>query len=416
MFTLAQPACHFYNPYEELAMQQELQRRRHIEAYLRQREAEEMKRRRAERVAELERRRQAEFGRRRPARGRYSMCDGGMESVLGALYGGRSQAQPWRQQEGLQNDTARKPTTTPARNSTPTPVPVSTPTPTEPKLDEDPQVDTAPSYTAVQLILSSFTALQSSFTLPTRLDFEPNTSKLAYTPNNASLHGYEHALTGLLTQLDAVESYGDDGVRRARKEAVKMIEKELERLDGIKVEVWRRTHELEVVKSSTGTEVDPAFVPLPEDDVRDAEMEDSLQTGALESTIDQRSVLEETLALADTNPTEPIASSEVEVSTPPEHVDTDIALVSTPSLDTELTVPGPATLTSHLNLTPEPLARSLTSPSPSEISESDSDSDLELEEYVDIETVSASEDEGTDLEEVENDGDLELMGDWDMDF
>ncbi|CAE6416980.1 unnamed protein product [Rhizoctonia solani] len=412
MFTLAQPACHFYNPYEELAMQQELQRRRHIEAYLRQREAEEMKRRRAERVAELERRRQAEFGRRRLARGRYSMCDGGMESLLGALYGGRSQAQPWRQQEGLQNDTARKPTTTPARNSTPTPVPLPEPTPAEPKLDEDPQVDTAPSYTAVQLVLSTFTALQSDFTFTTRLDFEPNTSKLAYTPNNASLHGYEHALTGLLTQLDAVESYGDDGVRRARKEAVKMIEKELERLDGIKVEVWRRTHELEVVKSSTGTEVDPAFVPLPEDDVRDAEMEDSLQTGALESTIDQRSVLEETLA----NQTEPTASSEVEVSTPLEHVDTDIAPASTPSLDTGHTVPGHMALASPQTPSPEPLTRSLTSPSPSEISESDSDSDLELEEYVDIETVSASEDEGTDLEEVENDGDLELMGDWDMDF
>ncbi|KAG8689977.1 hypothetical protein FRC11_014597 [Ceratobasidium sp. 423] len=47
---------------------------------------------------------------------------------------------------------------------------------------------------------------------------------------------------------------------------------------------------------------------------------------------------------------------------------------------------------------------------------SESDSDLEPEEYVDVETICTSEDEDTELEEVEKDGDFEMMHDWDPDF
>ncbi|CAE6505433.1 unnamed protein product [Rhizoctonia solani] len=144
-------------------------------------------------------------------------------------------------------------------NATPTSVPISTPISAvapfaaaepepEPELEE-PQVDAAPSYAAIQSIISSLANLQSEFTFPTHLDFLPGPLlKLAYTPNNAPLHGHEHALTGLLTQLDAVESYGDDVVRKARKarkKAVGPIEKELERLDGMKSEAWKQSTKLE---------------------------------------------------------------------------------------------------------------------------------------------------------------------------
>ncbi|CUA71491.1 hypothetical protein RSOLAG22IIIB_09618 [Rhizoctonia solani] len=426
MFTLAQPAYHRYNPYEELAMQQELQHRRQVEAYLpRQREAEEIERRRHEyaaavraeyerrQQAELQRRRQAELQRRRQAhqaRGRHSMYDGGLESLFDALYGGQSshQARPWSHthEEHQPNPTARKSPTptppTPSRDPASTPVPVSTPAPvpttTEPEIEE-PQVDTAPSYAAIQSVLSSLTALQSEFTFPTRLDFQPGSSKLAYTSNNAPLHGYEHALTGLLTRLDAVESYGDDGVRRARKEAVKTIEQELERLDGMKAEAWKRINEPEpqVVKLSDESEVDPTSVPLPEDE--DEDMEGGSQT------IAPQSQSEEPWASADYDPTEPTLPSKAEQSAPPEQtIDTDPALTSAQSpFDTEHAV------SDDVVSTPEPLAHSLTSPSHSEVSNSDSYSGLELEEYIDVETSSMSEDEGTDLEEVEKDGDLELM-------
>ncbi|CAE6522471.1 unnamed protein product [Rhizoctonia solani] len=437
MFTLAQPAYHRYNPYEELVMQQELQRRRQIEAYLRRQQAEEIERRRREyeaavraeyerrQQAELERRRQAELQRRRQAhqaRGRHSMYDGGLESLFDALYGGQSshQARPsgHTHEEHQPNPTARKsstptPPTPPTRSRDPalTPVPVSTPVPvptsTEPEPEDEPQVDTTPSHTTIRSIFSSFTTLQSEFTFPTRLDFQPGSSKLAYTPNNAPLHRYEHALTGLLTRLDAVESYGDDGVRRARKEAVKTIEQELERLDEMKAEAWRRISEPEpeVVKSNTGGGVDPTSVPLPEDE----EMEDGSQTTVSQSSTAES---EEPSAPADYDPTQPNVLSEPEQSTLSEQIlDTTPASGLTPTtVDTEPVV------SEDVMPTPDPLAQSLRSPFPSNATGSDSDSGLELEECVDVETMSLSEDEDTDLEEVENDGDLEPMHDWDLDF
>ncbi|KAG8721088.1 hypothetical protein FRC11_002990, partial [Ceratobasidium sp. 423] len=295
----------YYDPYEELAMQQKIQSQRRLEAYLH----EETERRRREyeaavraeyerrREAELERRRQAELQRRRQAqqaRGRHSMYDGGLESLFDALYGGQlpHQEREWedkREEKRSSVSTRDSPTPNPARSDTPTPDPTSTPyVPTPAAAEsqpepEEPQIDTAPSHAAVQSILASFAALQSEFSFPTQPDLLPGLSpKLAYTPNNAPLHGYEHALTGLLTQLDAVESYGDSGVRKARKEAVKTIE-ELERLDGMKAEAWERITEpkpemSEPVSVNAGAEVDPLSVPLPEDsDVEDEEMDGTLE-------------------------------------------------------------------------------------------------------------------------------------------
>ncbi|KAG8737289.1 hypothetical protein FRC10_008379 [Ceratobasidium sp. 414] len=168
------------------------------------------------------------------------------------------------------------------------------------------QVDTSPSRKAVADILSKFSSLKSSFILPTTLDFLPSpegvstsTPKLAYTPNNAPLHQYEHLLTSLLTQLDAVESYGDMGVRKARRGAVRKIEKELEELDGKKVHKWRgqlekATNEAAVAEpifpdadvtqatSFTGEiapqlllSVDPASIPLPHGHDQELQIDDT---------------------------------------------------------------------------------------------------------------------------------------------
>ncbi|CAE6509049.1 unnamed protein product [Rhizoctonia solani] len=443
MFTLAQPACHFYNPYEELAMQQELQLRRQMEAYLRrQREADEMERCRREyeaavraeyerrRQVELERQRQAELQRRRQAqqdRGRHSMYDGGLESLFDALYG--RQGRSW---EDHQTSTPVRNTSPPARSPTPASVPVSTsvpaPTPTEPEAALEPQmeesqVDTAPSHAAVQSILSSLATLQSEFTFPAQLDFLPGSSKLAYTPNNAPLHGYEHALTGLLTRLDAVESYGDEGVRRARKEAVKTIEKELERLDKMKAEAWKRGGEAEAEMSesaevSVETSVDPVSVPLPEDcDADDKEME-----GVLEATVSEElpmADLPSTSVPVDSDPTEPTTLPDEEYVTPSERSsDANPTPISTAPITSELAPPKDEALETPLPRTPgaEPLSRALRSPSPFETSESDSKPDPELEEYVGVQAMSMSEDEGGEMDEVEKEGDLELMRDWDFDF
>ncbi|KAI0776745.1 hypothetical protein BD413DRAFT_446705, partial [Trametes elegans] len=58
--------------------------------------------------------------------------------------------------------------------------------------------------------------------------------KLAYTPTNAPIHAYEEELSRILSALDAVESRGDAGVRAARRELARMVEREAER-----VERWR---------------------------------------------------------------------------------------------------------------------------------------------------------------------------------
>jgi hypothetical protein len=177
-------------------------------------------------------------------------------------------------------------------NAVPNDVP---PAPDATDATETEQVDTSPSRKAVDNVLSNFASLKSNFAFPATLDFLPPPEgisapapKLAYTPNNAPLHQYEHLLTGLLTQLDAVESYGDIEVRKARKDAVRQIEQELEDLDRRKLQNWTSQFapptnesvsepapsvgEPSEVSSETVVPheacVDPVSVPLPPDEDR----------------------------------------------------------------------------------------------------------------------------------------------------
>ncbi|KAG8737288.1 hypothetical protein FRC10_008378 [Ceratobasidium sp. 414] len=359
------PSYQPYEPYEQVILQQELQRRRQAEEYARRRQLEELNRRRAaqleyaRREAELKRRREAEALHRReielearrrklsePAhlRGpriggpgsRHSMFDGGMQDLFDALYGrphprspspaaterrpmssaprttrGRSSSvEPktkvrFAAEDSAVSDTEGPVTDGPASKAAPT---VSSTPEDAADVAETQQVDMFSSRKAITDILSKFSSLKSGFTFPTTLDFLPSpegvstpTPRLAYTPNNAPLHQYEHLLTGLLTQLDAVESYGDAEVRKTRKDAVKEVEKELEELDGKKVYEWRRqfepavseimaiepisdtTPDINTTQDAPSTEeftlqsqasVDPASVPLPSDEDRELQIDD----------------------------------------------------------------------------------------------------------------------------------------------
>ena len=81
----------------------------------------------------------------------------------------------------------------------------------------------------IQDIRSALTKLSSGFSLPSSLDFsDDEPDGLAYTPTNAPVRVYEHALDELLAQLDAVETDGDEEVRVVRKAAVKEVEKAIE--------------------------------------------------------------------------------------------------------------------------------------------------------------------------------------------
>lgn len=93
-------------------------------------------------------------------------------------------------------------------------------------------------------------ALKSGFTFPAALDFQstpslsdndddtPSIPALTYASTNVSYHSHAQALLGLLVEADAVESDGDEEVRRRRKEFVRSVEVELDALERRKGEVW----------------------------------------------------------------------------------------------------------------------------------------------------------------------------------
>lgn len=85
------------------------------------------------------------------------------------------------------------------------------------------------SLSVIQDIRSALTKLSAGFSLPSSLEFsDEEPDGLAYTPTNAPIRVYEHALDELLAQLDAVETDGDDEVRVVRRAAVKEVEKAIE--------------------------------------------------------------------------------------------------------------------------------------------------------------------------------------------
>ncbi|KAG8792585.1 hypothetical protein FRC12_005636 [Ceratobasidium sp. 428] len=306
-----------YSPYEQLLLEQEMERRRRAEAYrCRPLEIEQLNRRRqyehARRQAELQRQRQVEMEMERGTtyqranERRRSLADRGVEDLLSMLYGSRASsaltrdASPFCDRGASSGPLVRSDVTstatedsTPASQDTSLPAgsaeprdasPTGLPSETEAVVSETQETQkpcTAGSLAAVGGIVAMFASLRSSFTFPSRLDFVSPSScdspKLAYTPNNAPLHQYEHVLTGLLTQLDAVESYGDEGVRKARKEAVKQIEGELAGLDERKIDEWREHYApkqgANTICDASITDVDAATIPLPDDADDDEKMD-----------------------------------------------------------------------------------------------------------------------------------------------
>ncbi|KAJ7806136.1 hypothetical protein B0H14DRAFT_2876664 [Mycena olivaceomarginata] len=110
------------------------------------------------------------------------------------------------------------PTTSESKGKAPAPAPVK---------------DVTSSTAEVHAIDASFAALSSEFVFPTQLDFstsrtasptrngtaeESAMSNLSYSTQNQPVRFYHQALSGLLARLDAVESFGDEGLRHGRKE------------------------------------------------------------------------------------------------------------------------------------------------------------------------------------------------------
>ncbi|KAF8868360.1 hypothetical protein CPB85DRAFT_1364666 [Mucidula mucida] len=136
-------------------------------------------------------------------------------------------------------------------------VPSSAPSPT-PSLKGKAKAEFIPesedlvvSLARINSIESAYRSLIDDFTFPSHLDFAPSSSpassdteqslstKLAYTARNAPVRFHEQSLSGLLSQLDSIESFGDEGLRTKRKEVVGLVEAALEDLEREVEGRWR---------------------------------------------------------------------------------------------------------------------------------------------------------------------------------
>ena len=110
-------------------------------------------------------------------------------------------------------------------------------------------------------LAEKFEQLKAHFTLPSTLDYTlrgqhfsvstaggaldaelertAGDAQLAFTPTNAPVRGYEEELSRILTKLDGVQSGGDERVRSRRRELARKVEREAERIEKVKVLVWR---------------------------------------------------------------------------------------------------------------------------------------------------------------------------------
>ncbi|KAK0481582.1 hypothetical protein IW261DRAFT_1471422 [Armillaria novae-zelandiae] len=160
--------------------------------------------------------------------------------------------------------------------------------------------DVASSIEAVRTVNVALRTLQSEFVFPVQLDFTPApspassdserslTGRLAYTSRNAPVRYYEQSLSGLLAQLDSIESFGHEDLRKLRKSVVEAVESALEELerevegrwrsktameaavaaeqDAVKAEVTEKIVTSEVVapaESAKGDELAPVDAPTP---------------------------------------------------------------------------------------------------------------------------------------------------------
>ncbi|KAJ8481996.1 hypothetical protein ONZ51_g5628 [Trametes cubensis] len=247
---------------------------------------------------------------------------------------------------------------------------------------------------SISALRKRFLTARSNFTLPTTLDYEvpsngteedrshttvtvdpsaalpsPSLSaadahdedpfkhvpKLAYTPTNASLHAYEEELNRILSALDAVESRGDAGVRAARRELARMVEREAERVERWRGVVWNwwtgRSQEQPQPQAEQSAATEPASAEKPEE--QEMQVEESLSLEApVEQPMETEPVVEESTPKAapmEVEPQpEPEAQVEAAVSAEPEQAPTpevdipDADEPSAPTVDIEVEPPSRA--------------------------------------------------------------------------
>jgi hypothetical protein len=177
---------------------------------------------------------------------------------------------------------APAPAATSAATSAPAPPPTPAPAPTA-------TFTRKPSLETLDRLSTTFSHLTSTFTLPP-VDFSrastpgrssSPTTHLSFTTANRPIHEYEAALSKLLTELDAVDSDGDDAVRMRRRELVKSVEGALADLDAA-IAAQRREHDQDLQEPS----VEHTVAAVSTTDVQGYDVATSTETAVPNSTIE----------------------------------------------------------------------------------------------------------------------------------
>lgn len=141
--------------------------------------------------------------------------------------------------EGEKKTQVVEPTSAPA--PAPVPAPAAEPVVDEKKVSSD-------SLAKLDSIASEVKLATDTFTFPSALSFSHNAPaetvpSLLFNKQNKPYHAQNNKLLQLLLQADGVASNGDREVRRKRKEVVKQVEGELERLEQKRDEYWRQVRD-----------------------------------------------------------------------------------------------------------------------------------------------------------------------------
>jgi len=141
---------------------------------------------------------------------------------------------------------------------------------------EQARIDRAIALSSVEHLQNTLTKLQTNFVLPSEFDHyaEPTddrdetatvssvsssdlTKLIPYTNTNKLVYKYENELSGLLEELDKIDSHGDAEVRGKRKVVVKAVEKALKGVEHVVSEaVRKRLSLISVEEALKGFDVD----------------------------------------------------------------------------------------------------------------------------------------------------------------
>ncbi|KAH9056423.1 hypothetical protein EDB87DRAFT_1636869 [Lactarius vividus] len=116
--------------------------------------------------------------------------------------------------------------------------------------------------TTIRAVRNQFSNLESTFKFPTVLDFDQ--SVLSISPINAPVRTYENTLNGLLEQLDAIDSDGDEGkVEKALEDLERRVSEEASRFQVTKdIEMKGYDVQAEEPEAPTAQDAAPADVSL----------------------------------------------------------------------------------------------------------------------------------------------------------